>query len=107
MKDSMNLSAHDTDILRHLGDQQARIAALPIHKEKAELWRRLNDLEPVRPLIWINEVPWHEMNLNGELTLQTQDPWAQRIETELRRLIYQWDHFPADMVVSEFISCPL
>ena len=103
----MNLSTHDTDILRRLGEDQAGIAALPIQKEKAELWRRLNDLEPVRPLVWINEVPWHEMNANGELTLQTRDPWAQKIETELRRLIYQWNHFPADMVVSDFISCPL
>lgn len=107
MKDSMNLSTHDTDILRRLGEDQAGIAALPIQKVKGELWRRLNDLEPVRPLVWINEVPWHEMNANGELTLQTRDPWAQKIETELRRLIYQWNHFPADMVVSDFISCPL
>lgn len=103
----MNLSAHDNDILRRLGENQARIAALPIQKEKAELWRRLNDLEPVRPLVWINEVPWHEMDIDGELTLQTHDPWAQKIETELRRLIYQWNHFPADMVVSSFIACPL
>lgn len=103
----MNLSAHDNDILRRLGENQARIAALPIQKEKAELWRRLNDLEPVRPLVWINEVPWHEMDIDEELTLQTHDPWAQKIETELRRLIYQWNHFPADMVVSSFIACPL
>ena len=67
----------------------------------------MNDLEPVRPLVWINEVPWHEMDVNGELTLQTNDPVLQQIELELRRLIYQWNHFPADMVVSPFIPCHL
>jgi hypothetical protein len=25
------------------------------------LWRRLNDLEPVRRLVWINEIPWHDL----------------------------------------------
>ena len=50
----------------------AQIAALPVHREKAELWRRLNDLESVRPMVWINEIPWHEMNVNDELTLRFQ-----------------------------------
>lgn len=103
----MNLSAHDIDILRCLGESQAKIAALPVQKEKSELWHKLNNIEPIRPLVWITEVPWHEMNVDGELTNQTQDPWAKTIETELRRLLYQWNHFPADMIVSSFISCPL
>jgi hypothetical protein len=103
----MQLSAHDADILRRLAEQQAEIAALPVHAEKAELWRRLNDLEPVRPLVWINEIPWHEMNVNRELTLQTTDPWAQEMEMALRRTLYQWRHMPADMVVSDYIPCPL
>ena len=103
----MKVSSHDIDILRQLGATQARIAALPIQKEKADLWRKLNDLGPVRPLVWINEVPWHEMDVNNELVLQTMNPDAQSIELELRRLLYQWYHFPGDMVVSPFISCPL
>ncbi len=101
------ISSHDLDVLRKLGEAQAQIAALPIQKEKAELWRKLNDLEHVRPLVWINEVPWHEMEVNGELTLQTSDPDLQQIELDLRRLLYQWNHFPADMIVSPFIPCPL
>jgi hypothetical protein len=103
----MKITSHDSDILRKLGEAQANIAALPIQKEKAELWRKLNDLEPVRPMVWINEVPWHEMEVNGELNLQTSDPDLQQIELDLRRLLYQWNHFPADMVISPFIPCPL
>ena len=96
----------DKDILRRLAEQQAEIAALPVHQEKAEMWRRLNQLEPVRPMVWINEIPWHEMDVDGELTLQTTDPWAQEIEKGLRRLIYQWTHLPADMIVDDYLSCP-
>ncbi|TFG66532.1 MAG: hypothetical protein E4H27_09845, partial [Anaerolineales bacterium] len=70
------LKQHDRDVLRRLVAEQAEIAALPIHQEKAELWRRLNQLESVRPLVWINEIPWHEMNVDDALTLQTTHPWA-------------------------------
>jgi len=103
----MTISRKDKDILRCLAEQQAEIAALPVHKEKAELWRKLNRLEPVRPLVWINEIPWNEMNVDGELTLEAIDPWAQGLETGLRRLLYQWKHMPGDMIVNDSLSCPL
>ena len=103
----MAISEKEREILRRLAEEQAKIAALPVHKEKAELWRRLNDLERVRPLVWINELPWNEMNVDGELTLATSDPWARELETGLRQLLYQWRHLPADMIVDDFIACPL
>jgi len=58
-------------------------------------------------MVWINEIPWHEMNVNEELTLRCKDPWARELEDRLRKEIFQWKHMPADMVVSEFIECPL
>ncbi len=96
----------DRDILRGLAEQQAAIAQLPVQQEKAELWRRLNDLHPQRPMVWINEIPWHEMNVHDELTLQTSTPWLQNIEQELRRRLYQWHHLPADMIMDDYIACP-
>lgn len=97
----------EKDVLRRLGAEQARIAALPVQSEKAEMWRRLNMLDPVRPMVWITEVPWNEMNASGELTLVCQHPLARTIEESLRRLLYTWRHFPADMVVNGWIECPL
>jgi len=102
----MDISQHDRDILRGLAEQQAEIAALPVHSEKAELWRKLNDLEPVRPLVWINEIPWHEMNVDDELTLSCAGEWARQVELGLRRTLYQWNHMPGDMVVDDYIACP-
>jgi hypothetical protein len=103
----ITLTAAEKDTLRRLGSEVAAVAALPVHREKAGLWRKLNDLEPVRPLVWINEIPWHEMNVDDELTLRCADPWARELETRLRRTLYQWRHMPGDMVVSEFLECPL
>jgi hypothetical protein len=103
----MALPQKDVDALRRLGAETAAVARLPIHREKAEMWRRLNDLEPVRPMIWINEIPWHEMDVDGELALRCADPWARDLEQTLRRTLYQWRHMPADMIVSPYVECPL
>lgn len=105
--EEITLSAADTEILRRLASELAEIASLDVHKEKAELWRQLNDLESVRPMVWINEIPWHEMNVDSELTLRTTHPWARDQERDLRRTLYQWRHMPGDMIVSDFLACPL
>ena len=105
--DEIQLSDKEKDVLRSLGSELATISALDCHKETAELWRRVNDLESVRPVVWINEIPWHEMNVDDELTLGTTHPWAQELETRLRRTIYQWNHMRGDMVVNDYIDCPL
>jgi len=105
--DDITLDRSETETLKTLGARLAEIAALPVHAEKAVLWTKLNDLQSERPMVWINEIPWHEMNVDDELTLRTKHPWARELETRLRRTIYQWDHMRADMVVSPFIECPL
>ncbi len=99
----------DTDktVLRKLAEELAAIAALPVHRQKAELWRRLNEMDSVRPMVWINEIPWHEMDVDGELTLRTRHPWAQSQEREMRRTLYQWRHMPGDMIVDDYLACPL
>ncbi len=107
MESEIVLSRREKEVLRRLGARIAEIAALPVHKEKARLWQKLNDLEPERPMVWINEIPWHEMNVNDELTLQTDLPWAQELEQNLRRTIYQWEHLPCDMVINDYLDCPI
>ncbi len=101
------LEQRDKAILRGLASELAEVAALPVHREKARLWQRLNDLQSDRPLVWINEICWNEMNVGDELTLACGHPWARDQERELRRTLYQWRHLPGDMVVSDYLACPL
>lgn len=103
----MNLSDKDKSILRQLAEKQADIASLPVHETKGSEWTRLNGNKPGRPLVWINEIPWHEMDVNGELELQTSDPFFRRVEQTLRRTIYLWNHMPADMIVEATFYSPL
>ena len=101
------LSRGDKDILRRLGGRIAEISGDKINEINARNWTLLNDKKSVKPMVWINEVPWHEMNVNEELTVRCTHPWARNLEETLRRTIFQWDHFRGDMVVSPFIECPL
>ncbi len=103
----IRLSSAEKDVLRRLASQVAEIAALPTHREKAKLWQELNDLKSERPMVWINEICWNEMNVDDELTLTCEGRWARNQETELRQLLYQWRHLPGDMVVNNYLTCPL
>ena len=101
------MNRHDTDILRALAEEKARIAALPAQRVHAELWQQANDLVPGRIPVYINELPWHEMAYNDELTLQCRDALAKRAEQVLRQELYCWRHLPGHMVVSGHIEWPV
>jgi len=103
----VRLGAPDRDMLRQLAGELAAIAALPVQAAKARLWQQLNDRESARPMVWINELCWHEMNVDDELTLRCAHPWARDQERELRRTLYQWRHLPGDMIVSDHLVSPL
>jgi hypothetical protein len=95
----MPVSRQDRAVLRELGRQYAEIAALPDQQRTIALWKAHNGLKPVRPMVTIDQVAWHEMNVNDELTLRTTEPWCREIETHLRRTLYGWRHLRVDMVV--------
>ena len=64
----VDYTQEDISIIRELGAQYMEYASLPIQKENARLWGKLNDLERTRPMVWHNEMPWHELNMEDELT---------------------------------------
>ena len=105
--EKIKLEKFEVDILKKLAEEWADIAALPFHKEKARLWQKLNDLESERPMVWINEIPWHEMNYNDELTLRCKNAWAKSQEDLMQKTIYQWKHMPGDMIINPWLDCPL
>jgi hypothetical protein len=104
--DEVTVSVRDRAILRELGKRVAELAALPQQQETIRLWKALNSLDPVRPMVAIDQVCWNEMNVDDELTLQSEDDLCRRIETGLRRTIYRWKHMRADMVVEPYVDLP-
>ena len=83
------------------------MAALPEQDEKAERWRRLNRLERVPPpvLVLAGAGAWSEMPDGSRLT--TEGEFAQSYERDLRRRVFQHQHFPDDRVVTATVPVPL
>ena len=100
------VSQQDREILRELGRRKAEIAALPVQQERKELWSKLNQLDSVRPMVWLFEVPWNEMDVDDELKVRCSSPFCQNLELALRKELYQWDHMQGDMVVGPTIGVP-
>ena len=92
----------DTAILRELTDKYAAIAYENTRNQVWELHAALNDLHPVRPIVLISELPWHELNFDGSLTLQCEDPDFRAAEDYLRKTIFQHTYFPGDMIVKPY-----
>jgi hypothetical protein len=93
----------DVTTVRELASRVAEIAALPVQEEKRGMWRKLNARDPVRPMVMIDQVCWNEMNIDDELTLTCTDGVCRLYEDHLRRILYQWQHCPVDMVVEPFV----
>ena len=100
------LNSKSVAIIRELAARVAEIAALPVQDQKRAMWRKLNARTPVRPMVMVDQVCWNEMNVNDELTLRCADAECRAYEEHLRRTLYQWRHFPVDMVVEPFIRVP-
>ncbi len=97
----------EREVLRRLADKVRTIAELPCQQQNRTLWQRLNDLEPCRPMVWINEIPWHEMKVSNELDLKCRHPLCRRAEEQLRQTIYCWNYMPVDRVVEKSFYAPM
>lgn len=97
------MNTNDRDVLRKLAGQYFLVAQQDRFKENRNLHRAVNDLKPVRPVVLIDELPWHEMNINDELTPQCQDPVLKRVEWFFRTNLYKAKHLPADMILMPYV----
>lgn len=100
------MNTNDVTVLRELGKRIAETAALSVNAETVDLWKRLNGLRPVRPMIMVDQLPWNELNDTGELTLQCEDRFCRDIECGLRQRLYQFAHFRGDMVMHNEVAIP-
>ncbi|HOU09124.1 MAG TPA: hypothetical protein PL044_08410 [Clostridiales bacterium] len=93
----------ETAMLRELAREYFTFAREERNAGRLRLHRAVNDLKMVRPVVLIDELPWSEMNINGELTVRCKDPFLAGIEWFLRSNLYKYRHFPADMVLRPYV----
>ncbi len=93
----MQMNAKDSSTLRRLAERYAELAHLDVQRQRLDRYYKTNALEEVRPVVLIAEVPWGEIRDSALANTCAEDlGW---IETPLRRALYQWDHFQADMAI--------
>ena len=102
----MKVTPKEKQILRELARQYADLAALPVQRERYERGRDINDLKPRRPMVWLDEIPWHEMDIDGNLQLLCEDDFARQMESHFRRTLYRWEYLQGDMVVENVYNVP-
>ena len=102
----MTLTKRETERLRELAQRYAEAASLPEQLERREGWERFNTLQDERPRVLIDQIPWNELNVDGCLDNQVEEPYWQRVETWLLREMYKWEHMRADMVSIRMSAAP-
>jgi hypothetical protein len=96
-----NIPKSDRAILRELAKRYVELASDPVNKERITRMRDMNDLKPGRPPVWIDEIPWHELNIENQLTLLCESDEGKAVEEFFRQTFFQWKYFQADMVIED------
>ena len=101
------VNQNDRETLRRLAGELAEIAQRPKEQEKIRCWKALNGLKPERPMVWITEIPWEEVEDKVEdLKPICTDPASRRIERRLRHRLFTAKHLPCDEVVVPEVNVP-
>lgn len=86
----------ERNIIRELAKEYKEIAESPKHVRMRRRFRDSNDLKMVRPPLIIEEIPWHEMNLDGELDCVCENDALRGMEWNLRAALFRERHFACD-----------
>lgn len=95
----MPITPEEKHILRELAKRYNELAAQPVQAERRARAQGANDLLPGRPIVWIHEIPWHEMDIDGKLRLTCHGQEARDMEWHFRSTLFRWEYIQADMIV--------
>jgi hypothetical protein len=98
-------SAKEKSILRELAKQVAELAAHPREEVKKSQWLKLNDLQPVRPLVFCDpENGWNEIITQDQILCEK--PLFRVWEMALRKEIYWATQMKDDRVIEPYFNVP-
>ena len=93
----------DIKILVSLAERVAGISSRPIESEKRELWYKLDNLQPIRPLISCDiENGWNEVITEESLKCSTN--MAKRWEMVLLKELWWGEKICDDKVIEAFFD---
>lgn len=103
--EDLEMSADDKQVLRQLAKKVAALAVRPEMAEKRELWRKLNMLEKVRPVVLCSpENGWNE--IITEAQMRCKGKIARIWEMDLRKEIFWGEEMGDDRPVESYFDIP-
>lgn len=101
----LEISKKEREVLRTLAEKVALIAQSVEMKERCELWRRHNQLEKTRPLIFCDpEWGWNEIITNDQM--ECSSTLARRWEFDLRKEIFYAEQMGDDKPITINFDVP-
>jgi hypothetical protein len=104
----MSKNVHTTGqrrVLRELAYCVSEIASRPIQQERIGLWKAMNALHPIRPLVAIYpERAWSELVSESELVCE--DTLLRTWELSLRQTIFHSEHMDDDRPIHGVLMVP-
>ena len=100
------ISDKNKTVLRELAKKVKDLAANEINQERVRRIRDMHSLKPGRPPVWVDEIPWHEMDIDNELVLHCDSKEAREMEQYFRRILFRWKYIQLDMVVEDTFYVP-
>ena len=92
----------DKLIVRELAKKYMEIVGSEKQKKMYDRMRDTNDLRIVRPPVILDELPWYQLNVDGELDCVCEDEWARNVERHFRRRLLYLKYFKADNVFEPY-----
>lgn len=96
------MTQSDKLIIRDLAKRYMEIATDDAQRDMNRRFTATNDLKLVRPPVLIDEIPWYQMDIDGELKCHCEDAAARRAENTLRISLFRRKHFRADTLFEPF-----
>ena len=93
---------NDKLIVRELAKKYMEAVNTEKQVKMYQRFKDTNDLKLVRPPVLLDEIPWYQMDIDGELTCICEDERARTTELTFRKGIYYIKHFKADNLFEPF-----
>jgi hypothetical protein len=96
------MTQNDKQIVRELAKQYMALVCTEKQQKMVQRFRDTNDLKPGRPPVILDEIPWYQMDMDGELTCVCEDDFARNTELFFRKALFYMKHFKADNLFEPF-----
>ena len=101
------ITKEDTLLLRELAKRQTDAASHPIMEKRRKQWEANNALRSQRPMVWVDQICWNEINVDDDLTIKSENPICRKYEDIIRKTLYRHKHMQADQVVESYLEVPV